>query len=175
MLELKVLTQLYVITAYTELRSEMHGQNHLPINSLEMYFSASFWNVYCKRTPWEMVGTRSSCGAEGEWKIWAVLEPGDKLNDSTIGCKILALRPGKFLTFEWKGPKQFKRFMNNADPLTQVVVFFLPSDRESEQCTEVYLIHSGWRISEEWERARQWFDKVWAVALSELEKHVKHG
>jgi len=100
--------------------------------------------------------------------------PRNKQNDSTIGCKILALRPSKFLTFEWKGPKQFKRFMNNADPLTQVVVFFVPCDRESEQCTEIHLIHFGWRGSEEWEKARLWFDKAWAVALSELERYVKH-
>lgn len=101
--------------------------------------------------------------------------PRDRENDSTIGCKILALSPGKFLTFEWKGPKQFKHFMNNTDPLTQVAVFFLPCNRESEECTEVYLIHSGWRSSEEWGKARQWFDKAWAAALSELEKYVKHG
>jgi uncharacterized protein YndB with AHSA1/START domain len=69
--------------------------------------------------------------------------PEDKENDSTIGCKILALQPNRFLTFEWKGPKQFKRFMNNADPLTQLTVFFIPYRERSRLCTEVYLIHSG--------------------------------
>ena len=28
--------------------------------------------------------------------------PQDRENDSTIGCKILALQPNKFLSFEWK-------------------------------------------------------------------------
>ncbi|UCD26759.1 MAG: SRPBCC domain-containing protein [Candidatus Bathyarchaeota archaeon] len=30
--------------------------------------------------------------------------PEDKENDSTIGCKILALHLNKLLSFEWKGP-----------------------------------------------------------------------
>jgi uncharacterized protein YndB with AHSA1/START domain len=30
--------------------------------------------------------------------------PEDKENDSTIGCKILAIQPKKFLSFEWKAP-----------------------------------------------------------------------
>lgn len=92
--------------------------------------------------------------------------PEDKENDSTIGCKILALHPNKFLSFEWKGAKQFKHFMNNVRPLTNVVVFFIPC----QECTEVHLLHTGWRDTSEWEEARQWFEKAWAMTLSELQK-----
>jgi uncharacterized protein YndB with AHSA1/START domain len=99
--------------------------------------------------------------------------PEDKENDSTIGCKVLALHPGSFLVFEWKGPKQFKHFMNNADPLTQVVVLFTSLKKGTKLCTGVNLIHSGWRSSAEWEEARQWFERAWANALSELEKYVE--
>jgi len=94
--------------------------------------------------------------------------PKDKENDSTIGCKILALHPNKFLAFEWKGPKQFKHFMNKVRPLTNVAVFFIPC----LEGTEIHLLHTGWRESSEWKKARQWFDKVWAMALSELQKYV---
>lgn len=94
--------------------------------------------------------------------------PEDKENDSTIGCKILALQPSEFLCFEWKGPKQFKHFMNEVKPLTNVVVFFIPSS----EGTEVHLLHTGWRDTPEWEEARLWFDKAWAEALSELQKYV---
>lgn len=94
--------------------------------------------------------------------------PEDKENDSTIGCKILAIEIGKFLVFEWKGPKQYKQFMNNAEPLTHVIVFFIPSAKD----TEVHLLHTGWRSSAEWEEARQWFDKAWTKALKELQKYV---
>ena len=94
--------------------------------------------------------------------------PEDRENDSTIGCKILALRPNRLLSFEWKGPKQFKHFMNEIRPLTNVVVSFIPSP----EGTEVHLLHTGWRDTPEWEEARQWFDKSWRMALTELDKYV---
>ncbi len=100
--------------------------------------------------------------------------PEDKENDSTIGCKITAIEPGKFLAFEWKGPKQYKDLMNTADPLTHVVVFFIPCNEKggSDACTEIHLIHSGWRSSVEWEEARIWFEKAWDVAFKDLKKYV---
>jgi uncharacterized protein YndB with AHSA1/START domain len=93
----------------------------------------------------------------------------DKENDSTIGCKILALHPNKFLSFEWKGPKQFKHLMNEVRPLTNVAVSFIPHP----EGTEVHLLHTGWRDSVEWEEARQFFDKAWKIALSELQKYMR--
>jgi uncharacterized protein YndB with AHSA1/START domain len=97
----------------------------------------------------------------------------DKENDSTIGCKITAIEQGKFLSFEWKGPKQYKHIMNEADPLTHVVVFFIScKDDDSDTGVEVHLIHLGWRISAEWEEARLWFEKAWNNAFERLEKYV---
>ncbi len=93
----------------------------------------------------------------------------DKENDSTIGCRILAISLNKFICFEWKGPKQFKHFMNNVRPLTNVLVFIIPS----AEGTDVHLLHTGWRDNAEWEEARRWFDKAWVVALSKLQKYVE--
>lgn len=67
--------------------------------------------------------------------------PEDKENDSTIECKVLALHLNKFLSFEWKGPKQFRHFMNDVRPLTNVVIAFVPY----VEGTEVHLLHNGWR------------------------------
>jgi uncharacterized protein YndB with AHSA1/START domain len=94
--------------------------------------------------------------------------PEDKENDSTIGCKVLAISPDRFLSFEWKGPKQFKHFMNNVRPLTNVTVLFIPF----QNSTEVHLLHTGWRDTADWEEARQWFDKTWGNALAELNSYV---
>src|SRR5947209_10956789 len=55
----------------------------------------------------------------------------DRDHNSTSGCRVTALEPGRFLSFEWKGPVEFERLMNSADPLTHVVVFFIPCDGES--------------------------------------------
>jgi uncharacterized protein YndB with AHSA1/START domain len=102
-------------------------------------------------------------------------DPENREQDSTIGCRVTAIEPDRFLCFEWKGPTQFRHFMNDADPLTHVVVFFVPSTEDSEAGTEVFVIHSGWRSSGEWEEARQWFDRAWRVVLEQLEHQVNTG
>jgi uncharacterized protein YndB with AHSA1/START domain len=94
--------------------------------------------------------------------------PKDRENDSTIGCKILAINSAKVLCFEWKGPKQFKHFMNRGGPLTHVIVFFSPQKED----TEIHLIHTGWGSTREWEEARLWFDKAWVEAFLKLQKYV---
>jgi uncharacterized protein YndB with AHSA1/START domain len=95
-------------------------------------------------------------------------EPDDPENNSTIGCRVTAIEPGAFLSFQWKSPKQYKHFANEADPLTHVVVLFAPRDEQ----THVHVIHSGWRSSEEWEQAREWQEKAWAIALKRLREKV---
>jgi uncharacterized protein YndB with AHSA1/START domain len=95
--------------------------------------------------------------------------PEDREFDSTIGCKITAFVPGKLLAFEWKGPKQYSHFMNEADPLTHVTVSFIPTKKGT---TDVHLVNSGYRSSEEWEEARQWFVNMWKFAFDELLKKV---
>lgn len=95
-------------------------------------------------------------------------EPNDRENDSTLGCKITAIVPHKLIAFEWRSSRQFKHFANAVDPLTHVVVCFIP-DRDG---TDVELIHSGWRGTAEWEEARLWQDRAWTLAFQALDKYV---
>ncbi len=95
--------------------------------------------------------------------------PTDRENDSTIGCKVLALTKNKLICFEWKGPKHFKHFMNNVRPLTNVAVYFAPNP----EGTEVHLLHTGWRDTDEWEEAREWFVRAWNMSLNQLQKCVE--
>lgn len=104
--------------------------------------------------------------AGGKYELF--WEPEDRENNSTIGCRVTGIELNKFISFEWRSPKQYKHFANNADPLTHVVVFFVPDGG----ITEVHLIHSGWRSLAEWEEARVWQDKAWAMAFKELERQV---
>jgi uncharacterized protein YndB with AHSA1/START domain len=106
----------------------------------------------------------------GKYELFWDLE--NRGRDSTIGCHVTAIAEDRFLSFEWKGPAQYSHFMNEADPLTHVVVFFYPGADDSSDSTEVHLIHSGWRSSHEWEEARQWFERAWRVAFKELEHQV---
>lgn len=95
-------------------------------------------------------------------------DPDDPEQNSTLGCKITAIEPDALLAFEWKGPPQF-RFMNEADPLTHVAVFFTPCDEVLTPCTDVYLLHTGWRAGQEWREARVYFARAWESAFAELE------
>ncbi len=95
-------------------------------------------------------------------------EPDDRENNSTIGCRVTAIQPNKFISFEWRSPKQFKHFANNADPLTHVTIFFI----KVGDSTEIHLIHSGWRQTPEWEEARVWQDQAWAAAFQNLLKRA---
>ena len=95
-------------------------------------------------------------------------QPDDRENNSTIGCKITALELDQMVAFEWRSPKQFKHFANNADPLTHVVVSFHPEG----EWTTIHLVHPGWRGTPEWDEARHWQERSWSVAFYELEKQI---
>ncbi|MFZ2958138.1 MAG: SRPBCC domain-containing protein [Candidatus Ozemobacteraceae bacterium] len=95
-------------------------------------------------------------------------DPTDHENNSTIGCRITAMRPKQIIAFDWKSPKQFKAFANEADPLTHVVVSFIPNGNQ----TIVHLIHSGWRSTSSWNEARMWQEGAWRSAFDSLEGQV---
>ncbi len=95
-------------------------------------------------------------------------DPDDPERNSTLGCKITAIEPNALLAFEWKGPPQF-RFMNEADPLTHVTIFFAPCSEVLTPCTDIYLLHTGWRSTQDWEEARVYFARAWESAFAELE------
>ena len=100
----------------------------------------------------------------------------DRVNNSTIGCRINGLEIGKMIAFEWKGPVEYKHLMNSVDPLTQVIVFFTAVDNgesgDSPQ-TEIHLLHTGWRSTEKWEECRRWFIKAWESAFKKLKSECQ--
>ncbi len=99
-------------------------------------------------------------------------DPRNKEINSTIGCKITGFEQDKFISFDWKGPANFKSFMNFADPLTHVIVFFSPN-RIDPNKTTIHLFHTGWRKDPEWQEARDYFEKAWSNALGVLKEKIK--
>lgn len=93
-------------------------------------------------------------------------DPADRDNDSTIGCRVTAIAPPQFLAFQWRSPRQYKELANAADPLTHVVVLFVPE----RAGTRVHLVHSGWRSDPQWEEARRWQERAWTGAFQQLER-----
>lgn len=94
--------------------------------------------------------------------------PDDPDNNSTKGCKILAIDKPNYINFEWSGPQQYKHFMNSVQPFTNVTVLFTAGDSQAT----VTLIHTGWRDTEDWEEARQYFINAWTGAFNKLEQLV---
>ncbi|MHA2009362.1 MAG: SRPBCC family protein [Promethearchaeota archaeon] len=96
-------------------------------------------------------------------------EPENREDNSTIGCKITGIENNVFISFDWKGPVQFKSFMNTVDPLTHVLVFFTPNFTDPN-VTTIHLFHTGWRSDPKWKEARDFFEKAWLNALKVLKK-----
>ena len=59
--------------------------------------------------------------------------------------------------------------MNSVRPLTNVTVMFFPL---SFVKTKIVLLHKGWRKGDEWEEARNYFEKAWGGALEKLKEVV---
>ena len=114
--------------------------------------------------------------AEVEPKVGGKFElfwvPENREHDSTIDCKITGIEKNEFLSFDWKGPIQYESFMNFADPLTHVIVFFTQELKTSNKTT-IHLFHTGWRNSPEWQEARDWFEKAWVNAFEVLKEKIK--
>jgi len=98
-------------------------------------------------------------------------DPSNKEFNSTIGCKITGIEKNRFISFDWKGPLKFNSFMNNADPLTHVIIFFSQKENEPTK-TIIHLFHTGWRKDLEWVEARNYFENAWKNALQDLKDKV---
>lgn len=111
--------------------------------------------------------------AGGKYELFWDAQEREK--NSTLGCRITAFEPDKLIAFDWKGPEQFRHFMNVARPPTHVTIFFLPLPEGAGKATEVHLIHTGWGDTPEWVEARQWFEKAWGGAFESLKNQIDEG
>ncbi len=105
----------------------------------------------------------------GKYELFWTPEDPDPTNNSTYGCKVLAVERPFYFSIEWMGNAEQKEFMNSVRPLTNVTFLFTKLDSNQ---TKVTLIHTGWRQDEKWEAARQYFSKAWSGAFKQLEKLV---
>jgi uncharacterized protein YndB with AHSA1/START domain len=105
----------------------------------------------------------------GKYELFWNPDDPDLTNNSTYGCKVLAVDRPHFFNIEWKGNAEQKGFMNTVRPLTNVTVIFSSLEKNK---TKVTLVHTGWRQDKNWEQARQYFINAWTGAFKNLEKFV---
>jgi uncharacterized protein YndB with AHSA1/START domain len=85
------------------------------------------------------------------------------------GCKILSFVPGEMLSFTWNAPPSIPEVRGQH---TWVVLTFHALETKK---TQVSLIHLGWQVGEEWQKALQYFDRAWEVVLGRLHYRFQKG
>ena len=86
------------------------------------------------------------------------------------GCQLLAVQPEKMLSFTWNNPPSLPEVRGQ---FTHVLIWFW-ADRES--ATRVTLVHDGWGMGCEWDRAFAYFAKAWKrVVLPRLAYRFEYG
>ncbi len=135
-----------------------------PIDSAFNYFADN--NLLTK---WLTVKADVEMKEGGKYELFWTPEDPDLTNNSTLGCKVLAVDRPYYFNIEWKGNAEQKKFMNNVEPLTNVTVLFSQLDMLK---TKVTLIHTGWRQDDKWEKGRQYFFNAWISAFEQLESIV---
>lgn len=93
--------------------------------------------------------------------------PDDPEHQSTIGCRITAIAPRRYLAFTWRGPDELSALMNEGDPPPPPthVTFTLGSAADG---TDLRLRHVGFGDGEVWSRAIAWHERAWTACLGNL-------
>lgn len=134
---------------------------------LEMDVSSAWkhWTSEAKLQEWLSVQARVEPKINGAYELF--WDPNNPAENSTIGCKVIAIVPLKLLAFEWKGPVPYAELMNLEPLPTWVQINFEPKGISK---TIIHFRHSGWLDSSKWVEARNWQLKAWMGAFENLRK-----
>lgn len=98
-------------------------------------------------------------------------QPDSPEHNSTIGCRITAIAPGRYLAFTWRGPDELGAVMNEGDPPpppTHVTITLAPNATG----TDVDVRHTGFGLDDGWSEAVRWHERAWMACLDNLEAHL---
>jgi len=98
-------------------------------------------------------------------------QPDSPDHESTIGCRVTAVSPLRYLSFTWRGPDVLGPIMNEGDPPpppTNVTVCFSPHPAE----TAIEVVHSGFRQGNGWDQAISWHERAWNTCLGNLSAYL---
>lgn len=127
------------------------------------------WTEADRITQWFAPAAEIKAEMNGKFELY--FNPSNRDIMSTKGCKIVKIEPGAVLAFQWKGPDPFAETMNHGDDLTIVEITL----ESQEHGTQVTLIHTGWKDSEDWQQARAWHVQAWEQMLGSLKSNIESG
>jgi len=89
--------------------------------------------------------------------------------DSTLGCKLLAIKPKQLLRFQWQGKTEFLPMFQ--DPLgpTEVEVRFSAGEGK----TRVIVEQTEIRSLPDWKAYEEWMASAWEYALGQLKAYCE--
>jgi uncharacterized protein YndB with AHSA1/START domain len=94
-------------------------------------------------------------------------QPATPDHQSTLGCRITAIAPCRYLAFTWRGPDELNAIMDEGDPPpppTHVTFSLTPTPKG----TDLRVRHVGFEEGEDWSRALAWHQRAWATCLDNL-------
>lgn len=95
-------------------------------------------------------------------------QPDSPEHNSTIGCRITAIAPCRYLAFTWRGPDELNAIMNDGDPPpppTHVTITLT----STAAGTDVNVRHTGFGHDDGWPEAATWHERSWVACLDNLE------
>lgn len=139
--------------------------------TLELNISAEelwrFWLEPSKLQSWLTQKANIEPNIGGAFELF--WDPSTPSDNSTLGCKILAMVPNKLLSFEWRGPVPYADIMNVEPFPTWVSISF---ERMDINNTTLHFRHTGWMDSEKWNEAKTWQTTAWKMAFEQLKRVI---
>ena len=90
--------------------------------------------------------------------------------DSTLGCKLLSIKPHQYLHFEWQGKREFLHmFQLPEGRRTTVEVHFSPTSNG----VRIAVVQNETRDLPEWKEYDTWMAAAWKMALESLKNHCE--
>jgi uncharacterized protein YndB with AHSA1/START domain len=105
----------------------------------------------------------------GKYEILFDLEqaPGKQ---GTEGMTVLAVQPGRMLSFTWNNPPELPDIRDQRTHVTVILEALSPSQ------TRVVLRHDGWGAGGAWDAAVEYFERAWKrIVLPRLKYRFANG
>lgn len=94
--------------------------------------------------------------------------PESPESQSTIGCRITAIAPRRYLAFTWRGPDELAALMNEGDPPPPPTHVTITVSATSDG-TDLQVRHVGFQHGDAWREAVAWHARAWTACLDNLE------
>lgn len=113
-------------------------------------------------------GARIEATPGGPFEIYFSLHAPEGLRGSE-NCRVHSVVPMKLFAFEWNQPPSIPALRGVHTLVT------LRFEELSASQVRVEMIHSGWGVGEDWDRAYTYFDRAWEAVLGNLQYRFKVG